>query len=127
MQGGAGGNACENALATGKQPACGIGMFFGNGHHGIIDVRVQQFGDKIGSNALQPVASGAAAGEKGIEMFTNSEVKDLETVVVPIQPDNLRFVEWIGNTLKITCYEFLAWGKEVELYLDGLSMEWLDG
>ena len=46
---------------------------------------------------------------------------------IPIQPNNLRFEEWIGNTLKITCYEFLTWGKEMELYLDGLSLEWLDG
>lgn len=62
----------------------------------------------------------------GIEMFKNSKIEDLEPIVLPIQPDNLRFVEWIGNTLKITCYEFLIWGKEIELYLDVLSMEWLD-
>lgn len=62
----------------------------------------------------------------GIEMFTNSKIEDLETIIIPVHPDNLKFVEWMGNILKITCYEFLIWGKEIELYLDSLSMEWLD-
>lgn len=62
----------------------------------------------------------------GIEMFTNSKIEDSETIVIPVHPDNLKFVEWMGNILKITCYEFLIWGKEIELYLDSLSMEWLD-
>lgn len=46
----------------------------------------------------------------------------METIVVPIHPDNLRFVEWAGNILKITCFEFLIWEKEIELYFDCVSM-----
>lgn len=62
----------------------------------------------------------------GIEMFTNNKIQDMESIVVPVQPDNLRFVEWNDNILKITCYEFLLWGKEIDLYLDCVSMEWID-
>lgn len=62
----------------------------------------------------------------GIERFTNSKMENLETIVIPVHPSNLRFVEWIDNILKVTCYEFLILGKEIELHLDGLTMEWLD-
>ena len=63
----------------------------------------------------------------GIEIFTNNKVSDVESIVAPIHPDNLRFVEWNDNILKLTCYEFLLWGKEIELYLDCSSMEWIVG
>ena len=61
----------------------------------------------------------------GIEMFTNNSIKDMENIVIPINPDNLRFVEWRENILKIYCFEFLSWGKEVKLYLDFETKEWL--
>lgn len=62
----------------------------------------------------------------GIEIFTNNKIDERESIAVPVQPDNLRFVEWKDTILKITCYEFLAWGKEIDLYLDCISMEWLN-
>ena len=62
----------------------------------------------------------------GIEIFTNSKGNEMETIVIPIHPDNLRFVEWRENILKITCYEFLMWGKEVELYLDIETRDWIN-
>lgn len=61
----------------------------------------------------------------GIEMFTNSKIKDMESIVTPINCDSLRFVEWRENILRMNCFEFLAWGKEVELYLDFETKEWL--
>ncbi len=61
----------------------------------------------------------------GIEMFTNSKIKDMENIVIPINPDNLRFLEWRENILIIRCFEFLVWGTEVELYLDFETKEWL--
>lgn len=63
----------------------------------------------------------------GIEIFTNNKIHNMETIIVPVRPDNLRFVEWNDNILKITCYEFLLWGKEIDLYYDCVSMEWIDG
>ncbi len=42
-----------------------------------------------------------------------------------IEIDNLKFVEWRENILKISCFEFLTWGKEIELYLNFETMEWL--
>ena len=38
---------------------------------------------------------------------------------------DLQFMECKGNILRITCYEFLFWGKEIELYLDCNSLEWV--
>lgn len=61
-----------------------------------------------------------------IEKFTNNKVADLEAIDTPVNSDDLRFIEWDGNILKITCYEFLLWGKELDLYLDCVSMEWID-
>ena len=61
----------------------------------------------------------------GIEMFANTKVSDMENIVLPINADNLKFVEWRENILKISCFEFLTWGKEIELYLNFETMEWL--
>ena len=54
----------------------------------------------------------------GIEMFANTKISDMENIVLPINADNLKFVEWRENILKISCFEFLTWGKEIELYLN---------
>lgn len=62
----------------------------------------------------------------GIEMFTNSKVAGLKTIDMPIRPDNLKFVEWNDNILKISCYEFLCWDEQIELYFDCDLMEWID-
>ena len=62
----------------------------------------------------------------GIGKFTNEKIADLEFLDIPIHPDNLRFVEWNGDNLKICCYEFLKWGREIEMYWDCVSMEWSD-
>lgn len=61
----------------------------------------------------------------GVEIFTNNKISDIKSIITPIHPDNLQFVEFNGNILKITCYEFLFWGKEIELYLDCDSLEWV--
>ncbi len=64
----------------------------------------------------------------GIERLVNGENEKLESVVIPyipVQTDNLRFVEWNGNTLKITCNEYLKYDNEIELYLDYKTMEWV--
>lgn len=61
-----------------------------------------------------------------IKMFTNNKVADLEVIDTPVNPDDLKFIEWDGNILKMTCHEYLLWGKEIDLYLDCVSMEWID-
>ncbi len=63
-----------------------------------------------------------------IEIFVNDKVGKLETIIIssiPVNPDNLKFVEWNNDILKISCCEFLNWEKEIELYLDCNSMEWV--
>ena len=42
----------------------------------------------------------------GIEMFANTKISDMENIVLPINADNLKFVEWRENILKISCFEF---------------------
>ena len=61
----------------------------------------------------------------GIEMIANTKISDMENIVLPVNADNLKFVEWRENILKISCFEFLTWGKEIELYLNFETMEWL--
>ncbi len=62
-----------------------------------------------------------------MEMLINNKEGKLEFIVIsdiPVSPDNLRFVEWNDNILKISCYDFPTW-ESVELYFDGLMMEWV--
>lgn len=60
-----------------------------------------------------------------IKMFTNAKISDMENISVPINADNLKFVEWRENILKISCFELFVGEKEVELYLNFETMEWL--
>ena len=63
-----------------------------------------------------------------VEFLVNNEMGKIELIAIPhipVQPDNLRFVEWNDNILKIRCDEFLNWENEVELYLDCETMEWV--
>lgn len=78
-----------------------------------VDITVTPFGEILVTDGY------------GIEMFINTKIGDMENIVIPIHVDNLRFVEWRKNILKISCFEFLAWEKEIELYLNFETMEWL--
>ena len=60
------------------------------------------------------------------EMFTTPKIKDIKRIDTPTNPDSLEFIEWNNNVLKMTCYEFLNWENEVELFFDCKSMQWID-
>ena len=60
------------------------------------------------------------------EIFTTPKIKDIKRIDTPINPDSLEFIEWNNNVLKMTCYEFLNWENEVELFFDCKSMQWID-
>ena len=62
----------------------------------------------------------------GIELFRGRSVAAIECITVPVHPDYLRFREYDGNRLRITCYECGIWDEELELYLDCDSFEWID-
>ena len=64
--------------------------------------------------------------EYNFEMFTTPKIKDIKIIDTPINPDSLEFIEWNNNVLKMTCYEFLNWENEVELFFDCKSMQWID-
>lgn len=59
-----------------------------------------------------------------IRIFTNNKISDIKCIEIPINTDGLQFHEYNENTLKITCYEFLNWEKEIELYLDCELFKW---
>ncbi len=61
-----------------------------------------------------------------LEIFTTSKIKEIKKVDTPINPDSLEFVEWKGNILTMTCYEFLNWDNYVELFFDSTLMQWID-
>ena len=61
-----------------------------------------------------------------VGILRSNKITDIESIVVPIHPDNLQFQEYDENCLRITCYEFLNWGKEIEIYLDYNSLEWIN-
>ena len=63
----------------------------------------------------------------GIEILKGNKLASIESIVMPIQVEDLQFEEYVGNCLRMTCYEFLAWDKRVELYLDCNSFKWVDG
>lgn len=67
-----------------------------------------------------------------IEMLVENQQGDLECEVpeelisLPIDLDDLRFVGWKGEILKMHCRDYWNWEKEIELFLDSNSMELLD-
>lgn len=62
---------------------------------------------------------------------TLDEIEDIE---MPFEADMIRFQGWIGNKMKISCYKFLEWGDEIELYsewtwneeMECYRITWLD-
>ncbi|MEH7374072.1 MULTISPECIES: hypothetical protein [Neobacillus] len=52
-----------------------------------------------------------------------SSIKDTIPVKSPIKMDTIKFHGWSKNKLLITCDEFLNWDNQLELELDGDTLE----
>lgn len=64
----------------------------------------------------------------GVDVLKGKKLSDIDCItVVSVHPDNLRFQEYVENRLRIICYELGVWDKEIELYLDCNTLEWIDG
>ena len=61
-----------------------------------------------------------------IETFTSNKIDAREDMIIPVRPDDLKFIEWKGNILKVSCYEFLSWDEKIELYFDCASLQWIN-
>lgn len=64
-----------------------------------------------------------------IEIVVSDADKKIITRTIqsmPIQPDNLKFVEWENHILKVSCCEFLKDEQEYEFYLDCNTMKWIN-
>lgn len=58
-----------------------------------------------------------------LEMLTGNRIACRKSIPTPVCPDSLRFSEWKGNVLKMTCYALLTW-EERELFWDSVSLQW---
>ena len=45
-------------------------------------------------------------------------LQDRETLERPFEMDMIKFHEWDGSRLKVSCYKFLDWNERVEFFLD---------
>ena len=61
-----------------------------------------------------------------IEKFVDNSINNIEIVVMPLNADYIRFKGLDGNAIRITCYEFLRWGEELELWYDYKNNEWMN-
>ena len=52
-----------------------------------------------------------------IEIIKES-LQDRETLERPFEMDMIKFHEWDGSRLKVSCYKFLDWNERVEFFLD---------
>lgn len=59
----------------------------------------------------------------GLEIFKGRKISSIDTIVLPIHADCLKFGEYDGNILKMTCEEFCNWSNNVTLFLDCYSLE----
>ena len=62
-----------------------------------------------------------------LEMLTGNRIARRKSIPTPVRPDSLRFSEWKGSVLKMTCDTLLDWdrGWEMrELFLDSVSLQW---
>lgn len=50
-------------------------------------------------------------------------LKDKKLIKSPIEMDMIKFHKWTNNKLLITCNEFLNWDNQVELELNGKTLE----
>lgn len=58
-----------------------------------------------------------------IEMIRKT-LGETEIIETPFKMDMIKFHEWNGSKLRISCYEFLNWEKRLEIFFDGDTMEW---
>lgn len=58
----------------------------------------------------------------GLEILRDRTISSVETIILPINTDSLRFVEYKDNILEMNCYEFCNWSNNVTLFLDCETM-----
>lgn len=57
-----------------------------------------------------------------LEILRSRTISSVETMVLPINADSLRFIEYKDNILEMNCYEFGNWSNNVTLFLDCETM-----
>ena len=60
-----------------------------------------------------------------LEILTGNRIACRKSIPTPVCPDSLRFSEWKGNVLKMTCYVLRTW-EERDLFWDSVSLQWLE-
>lgn len=54
----------------------------------------------------------------GLEILWEKTISSIETIVLPVNADSLRFVGYKDNILEMNCYEFCNWSNNVTLLFD---------
>lgn len=54
----------------------------------------------------------------GLEILLEKTISSIETIVLPVNADSLRFVGYTDNILEMNCYEFGNWSNNVTLFFD---------
>lgn len=57
-----------------------------------------------------------------LEILRSRTISSVETMVLPINADSLRFIEYKDNILEMNCYEFGNWSNNVTLFWDCETM-----
>lgn len=58
-----------------------------------------------------------------LEIFRGKEIASIDSIVLPVHADSLRFVAYDGKILKMTCEELCNWENQITLLLDCDSLE----
>ncbi|MBO5469473.1 MAG: hypothetical protein J6A03_07035 [Lachnospiraceae bacterium] len=54
----------------------------------------------------------------GLEILWEKTISSIETIVLPVNADSLRFIGYTDNVLEMNCYEFCNWSNNVTLFFD---------
>ncbi len=69
-----------------------------------------------------PLGDILLSGGYSLEILRSRTISSVETIVLPINADSLRFIEYKDNILEMNCYEFGNWSNNVTLFLDCETM-----
>lgn len=69
------------------------------------------------SMTVTPQGDVLVSDDYSISIITQN-LDEKEYIDTPFETDMIRFQGWIGDRLKMSCYKFLEWGNEIEIFSD---------
>lgn len=89
----------------------------------IIDTKTKEIIDsarnfEYGDITCTPLGDILLSSGYGLEILLKKTISSIETIVLPVNADSLRFVGYTDNILEMNCYEFLNWSNNVNLFFN---------